>query len=379
MNICCVATTVHISSKFEECIGATTHTFAVAKELQRLGNNVFIVSNKWKNDSSFEIVEGVPVHRLARGIVAHSKELKRPVVRPFFQKLRFFSDAWMAIKIAFLIKQNKCDAILERAHSRLVGAMASILTGKPLFIEVIDNYFSKQALKRAKKIFAYTDAFFSSEEKKKLLLVNAGFDPDLFRPLDCKAEFDVCYVGAFKPWDGVEDLVFAIKKTMQKKPGIKALLVGTGDRFEIVKALVEENGLWENISFTGVLPLGDVAMQICKSRVCVAPYNTKKYKKSEFERFGFYFSPLKVIEYIACGKPVVATRLPIIESMVSEKNGALFEEGDCDDLAEKIVETIDRKDFEEIKKFNLELSKKFVWGKTAEKINEEILKQLNMV
>jgi len=370
MKICYVATSVHLSNELNDAIGASTHTYALAKEFTKLGHEVNVICERKRGDEAAEEIDGIAIYRLKRAIVTETEKIKKSKLRPLLKKFRPISTLLLGLKIARIVKQKNCDLIFERAQSRGAAAIASLLTGKPLFVEVIDNLFSNYSLRKAEKIFAYTDCFFNDTLKRKVVLVNAAVDLRLFKPVKVGNEFDLCYCGAFKGWDGVEDLAMATKLVKEKKPGIKVLLIGEGLRLNAVRKLVKENNLEKNFVFLGRIPLKKVAENICRAKICVAPFNIKNCSEGEFEKYGFYFSPLKIFEYLACGKPIVATDYPLIGAIVSHENGLLFEEGSPQQLAEKILQLLNAKNLKEIEKNNREKAKRYDWEKVAKKIND---------
>lgn len=373
MKICYVATTVHISKDLKEAIGATTHTFALASELSKLGHEIHIVSEKFRGDLDFEKINSLYIHRFFRGIIKSSKEIKKSKIKKIARYLKIFPNLILAFKIAKIVQKYNCDLILERAHSLGVGAWVSILTGKPFVLEVIDCIFSKLAVERAKSVIAYTKIFFSPKIQKKVHLISAGFDPKIFYPQDLDIKYDICYVGAFKEWDGLEDLIKAVDLIKEKKQDVEVILVGDGVRFDQIKRLIKKYGLEKNFILTGRIALSDVSKFIAQSKICVAPYNVKRSAKGEFQKYGFYFSPLKIFEYLACGKPVVATDYPMIKKIITQENGELTQEGNAKDLAEKILFLLEKKDLAMIRDKNLALAKKYTWENVAKKI-DKILK-----
>jgi len=376
MKICYIATTVHISKSLNEALGSTTHTYAIASELSKLGHEVCVISDKFKGDLDYEKIDQLYIYRFLRGVIKSSKDIKKTKFRQFAKYFKIAPNFLLALKIAKIVQKNNCDLILERAHSLGVGALVSCLTGKPLILEVIDCIFSRLSVWRAKSIIAYTKEFFSKNNVKKIKIVNAGFDPNIFYPIKQKFKFDLCYAGSFKEWDGLEDLILAIKKVIIKKPEIKIVLIGEGVRFLEIKRLIKENKLENNIIVQGKVSLKMVNKFIAQTKICLAPFNIKRSKKGEFEKYGFYFSPLKIFEYLACGKPIIATNYPKIKEIINKENGELFKEGNSQDLADKIIMLLYERNSEEISKNNLKLARKYKWENVVKNINDLILKTI---
>lgn len=372
MTIAYITTTVHISKDLKEALGSTTHTYAIASELSKLGHEVHIFSEKFEGDSDYEKFNDLHIHRLKRGVVKSSQEIKKSNIRKVAKYFKFITNYLLARRITRAVKETECNLILERAHSLGVGAIVSKLSKKPLILEVIDYIYSKKSAKRAKSIIAYTKSFFKEDIKEKVKIVTAGYDPTIFYPMEEKNEYDVCYVGSFKEWDGLEDLIEAIRIIKKKKPDFRTLLIGDGIRFNNIKEFVKKFSLEKNITLTGKISLREVSRYIAKAKICAAPYNIKRSERGEFEKYGFYFSPLKIFEYLACGKPIIATEYKKISEVINEENGELVKEGDVGDLSDKILKLIEKRDLDIIKKNNLDLANKYTWGKVVKEIDNII-------
>lgn len=371
MRICYVATTVHLSSDLKEGIGATTHTLAVASELAKLGHELFIISERFENDPEREKINGLSIFRLKRGVVKSSRQVKKSPFRKILKYLRFLPNFLLALQTARLIKENKCDLILERGHSRGVGAMASFMTGKPFVLEVIDPIFAKISAYRAEKIIAYTKDFFGSKIKHKVTLVDAGFDPKIFSAVPAEKKYDVVYAGSFKEWDGLEDLISATLEITRIRPRISFLLVGEGERFEKIKKMIGDAKLEKNFTLAGKVQLPEVKNFLSQGKIGVAPFNVTLSEKGNFNRYGFYFSPLKIFEYLACGLPIVASDYPLIKKIVSEKSGTLFMAGDSGRLAKIILGLLaDPEKMAALSRRNLTLAPSYTWEKVVRKIND---------
>jgi len=129
------------------------------------------------------------------------------------------------------------------------------------------------------------------------------------------------YVGKFKTIGqskGVEEIIYAAGKLVQKDPTYFFLLVGLNEHeFPEAKAAVVDAGLPEgNYMLVGHVPRSLVPAYLQASDVLVMSYpNTEHYAKM--------MSPLKLFEYMASGTPIVTSDLPTIREVLSEESAVL--------------------------------------------------------
>lgn len=108
----------------------------------------------------------------------------------------------------------------------------------------------------------------------------------------------VVFVGSFRPWHGLADLVQAFALLVRSVPTARLVLVGEGPEKERLERLAGTLGVARCVRFTGAVSHDEVPDLLRDADIAVAPY-------PRIERF--YFSPIKLAEYMACGLPVVAS------------------------------------------------------------------------
>jgi glycosyltransferase involved in cell wall biosynthesis len=135
----------------------------------------------------------------------------------------------------------------------------------------------------------------------------------------------VGYLGSFQDWQDVEGLVDAFARL----PGdARLLLVGHGPSRDSAKARTAELGVADRVVDTGHVAPEEVPEHIAAMDVAVAPYRA---------RADFYFSPLKLFEYMATGTATVAARIGQIADVVDDGvTGLLYEPGDTESLVHAI-------------------------------------------
>src|SRR5262249_22465461 len=126
--------------------------------------------------------------------------------------------------------------------------------------------------------------------------------------------------GAFRSWHRAIPLVEAIKILRARgRTDIGAVLIGDGpERPRVMQAA----GNIETIVFTGAIPHDRMPAALSAADVGVAPFDVAAHAPLAL---GFYWSPLKIFEYMAAGLPVVAPAVDRIPSLVENgREGILY-------------------------------------------------------
>jgi glycosyltransferase involved in cell wall biosynthesis len=174
--------------------------------------------------------------------------------------------------------------------------------------------------------------------ERRITILPNGVDPERFRPrawgrsavrreLGLGDRQVVGFVGTLKPWHDVGTLVEALALL----PSPPALLV-VGDGPERERLERESARLGVEAIFTGPVAHERVPAYLAALDVAVAPYAADE---------GFYFSPLKLVEYLAAARPVVAADLGEISHCVRPgETGLLYEPGSPASLADALRELL---------------------------------------
>jgi glycosyltransferase involved in cell wall biosynthesis len=144
----------------------------------------------------------------------------------------------------------------------------------------------------------------------------------------------VGYAGHLYPWKGVDVLIEAIAR----RPDLRGLVVGghPGERdLARLQALAHARGIADRVEFTGWRPPQDVAASLARCHALALP----NVRSTISER---YTSPLKLFDYLAAGRPIVASDLPAIREVLTDQvNGLLVEPGRADVLADALGRVLD--------------------------------------
>jgi glycosyltransferase involved in cell wall biosynthesis len=133
------------------------------------------------------------------------------------------------------------------------------------------------------------------------------------------------FVGSLKPWHGVETLFDAFARLLVRRCAVHLVVVGDGPGRESLERLAADRGIAEEVTFAGAVAHGEVPAWLSIMDIATAPYTPQP---------DFYFSPLKLFEYMAAGVPVVAGRIGQLDELLRhERNALLHAPGDAHALA----------------------------------------------
>lgn len=188
--------------------------------------------------------------------------------------------------------------------------------------------------------------------REKITVVPCGVDPAIFRPqrqVDArdilgrdKCERLVLFVGRIEQIKGIDVLLAALGQLFVRRPGLRGqvclVVVGGAidpdddapeiEKLEELRRLVYEHRLEDCVDFIGSVDQSRLALWYAAADLCAVPSLT--------ESFG-----LVALEAMACGTPVVATRVGGLQTVVQEgTSGLLVPAGDSDALAEAIEQVL---------------------------------------
>lgn len=315
--------------------GASVHVQEMLRAFLRRGNRITLMTPRHEGRppadlAAVEVVALPPVPKgdseaRARGLLAGNAAVASALGRlapdMVYERHALFSHAaveWASASGVPSILEVNAPLMAEQAvHRRLVlpqEAEASV-----------------QRAMQATSLVAAVSAPVAEHAKdmgaRKVLVVPNAVDPARFpdpAPPPGPA-FTVGFLGSMKPWHGLPVLVDAFALLRTTLPEARLLIVGDGPERAAVEARLEAHGLSQAVEVTGLLPAAEVPAALARIDVGTAPYRVSG---------PFYFSPLKIYEYFAAARPVVASAIGHLTDVVSEgASGHLVAPGDPAALA----------------------------------------------
>lgn len=323
--------------------GSSVHVASVCRALRGRGYQGEVHSTR----ATAETVAGFPLHALdsVRSVAGEDAAAR---------EARLFLEGRTAPRL----RDRHCRFVYERYSLWHTGGLAlARRLGVPFILEVnsplpeearrfrslhharLAEGVAELLLEQADRVVCVSRgvadwALASGARKNGIVVVPNGVDTSIFAPdIEPMGESSwrssgpvVAFAGSFRPWHGLDCLIEAFARVVSgSHPGATLLCVGDGAERTALERRASELGLRERLHITGMVPQADVARWLRRADVAVAPYP---------ELDGFYFSPLKLFEFMALGLPVVASDIgQVREVMAAGRGGWLYRAGSIDELA----------------------------------------------
>ncbi|NMC54496.1 MAG: glycosyltransferase family 4 protein [Chloroflexi bacterium] len=350
--------------------GPHIHIWSIINELRKQGSEVRFINPQPKRRVVEYHLVGEPVGELNRGFT-HSRvfkwgesairRLQRLLHIPyfgFFDSIRLFESLWF--------ERAWVEIVYERFSLMCYGgSLLARHLGIPIVLEVqadilnlempfhanrtsglqkkIAGAITQQVLNQSAQIIAVSEEVRNqlteawNQCPDKISVVPCGVYPQIFSPgvsqfrtrMGWETNPVIGFIGAFYPWHGVEVLVKSFAHIRRFHPGAKLLLIGAGPELEPTKTLVKELDLEDDVFFTGIVPHDSMPDYLNAMDIAAAPY-------IEMDR-ELWFSPLKLFEYMAAGKAIVAANSGQISRILRNyETGLLVTPGSVSEIAQAI-------------------------------------------
>lgn len=175
----------------------------------------------------------------------------------------------------------------------------------------------------------------------RITVIPNGVDCTAFRAEPLPAPEDgvptILYIGTLADWQGLGTLIDAMPRLLAQRPA-RLHILGHGRKRQR-KALarqIRKLGVEDSVVVGAPVPHDRVPAAVVNAAVCVAPlgYNERNVVQG--------CCPIKVLEYMACGRPVVAANLPVVRELVRpDRDALLFTPDDPADLARCLGAVLD--------------------------------------
>ncbi len=172
------------------------------------------------------------------------------------------------------------------------------------------------------------------------------------------------FVGSLYRWQRLEDMIQALAQCRARGTRVRFTVIGSGEYLEPARAAARAHGLTDVTTFLGRVSHDEVRAQLCQADIGVAPYPELDH---------FYFSPLKLFQYMAAALPIVASAQGQITNVLKNgETGILYPPGDIDALSAAIDQLAHAPDLRRRMgdAARAELEANYTWRHTAEGVRD---------
>lgn len=324
----------------------SVHILGIVSALRQLGCDV-------------DIVGPSPVRRTTTG-PSRLGRIKNKMPRMGVELAQLLYNLKSIWDLARAAKAARYDFIYERhALFNFAGSIVSRLYGLPLVLEVNTPYAQAWAkyyglvlrrlatalentvMRRADHVFTVTDA-------QRVILEQLGvqaarisvthnainpeeFDPRTHSPDALRRELGLHgivagFVGTMNRWQGIQGYLDVVRRVVRANENVSFLFVGTGEGRTQLVASLEAEGLADKVAFAGRQPHATIPRFLAAMDIGLLLDSN------------VYGSPMKIFEYWAMGKAVIAPQVPpVLEIMRDGQTGLLIAPGDSAAMADHIL------------------------------------------
>ncbi len=274
--------------------------------------------------------------------------LKRPLIASNFS---YFLNRWQKILNSYF-KAKLFETIELISYKLPYSCLVSV---SPKFIELVRRYGITTPIVHIPNAvdFEIFNPYIDSKNTREQYLPSDG-------------KYLISFIGRLVPQKGIDVLVKAIPHVNSFVKNCMYLIVGEGTYREKLENIAKKLSI-KNIAFTGMIQYSKIPELISASDIIILP------------SLGAEGSPRVLLETMACGKPVIATKIRgIKEQVIDGKTGVLVEEGNVHQLTEAVISLLrNKQNREEIGKNAYEFVKdKFAWthvGNETLKIYRQVI------
>jgi glycosyltransferase involved in cell wall biosynthesis len=207
-------------------------------------------------------------------------------------------------------------------------------------------------------------------DRQRVAVIPNGVSPSDFSPSPLPSREgrvpSLLYLGTLADWQGLEAVIRALPKILERQ-AVRLHIVGRGRsrQRKFLSKQIRKLGVEGSVTVQPAVPHHEVPAVIAESDICIAPLGLNDRNVTQGA------CPIKVLEYMAAGRPLIASNIPIVRELVREDVDALlFSPNDADDLARQVLTLLN--DFDLSKRLAESASEraltKFTWHEAQKKL-----------
>lgn len=325
-------------------MGGIRKLLGLAQGFRDLGHSVTLIAPRF-----------LPVSASGVDVVGYGS-LPGPVLRPLSA---YLGMAWTIWRRRGRVRP---DLIYARTSRTVLPGLVSRVLGARFFFEINGDAFGEQGwrggllraltilgadwlnCRLAHRIVALTPGLAAMIERRygappqRVRVVPSGTDVTTIRPLErdeCRRSLGlpaerpiIVFTGVLYEHQGVRTLLACALDIVRRAPGALVLVVGDGPARSGLEADAKGRGLDGIVRFVGRVPYDHLALYLGAADCCVAPFSATRGEAS----------PLKLFDYMAAARPVVAAAIPSITDLISKSQAIIaVPPDDATRLADAVV------------------------------------------
>jgi len=342
---------VHPHDLFSPMEPWTIRIIKLAEQLASKGHQVKIAYFPFKKREKIFLgaIQTIPLNRLitAGTLIKNTKTLctlSRQADLVHFQKSHFYAALPVVLAAYWCGKplHYDWDDWEEKIFyaSLYKTTLTSIVTGISFWLMERCLPFLADSVSVASKALR-TLAVRRGANKRRVFLAPVGADLQQFYPdrssdrirkkYNIEGALLILYHGQLHSCQYVGLFLNAIKIILKtgNSNHLKFMVLGSGSELSMLKKIAQELKIEDKVIFTDFIPHTDIPRYIATADICVAPFDDNEVTRCK--------SPLKIVEYMASGKPIVASDVGEVRNMMKGV-GLLVEPGKPGALAKGILE-----------------------------------------
>lgn len=234
--------------------------------------------------------------------------------------MQYLLPAYYISRILAATRRFRPDVIYERYSAFGLGVALGRILGRPSVLMTLDRDASPLSFRYSSRIVATSDSFVAPRYRHKLRLVHWGVDPERFtgadggairRALAPNGERLVVYTGSCHHWHGLD--LLAEVAARWTGPPLVFVLIGEGPALAALRRRIAALNLGRFFALVGRIDHREIGPYVAAADVCIAPYAPSRHPI--FRRHGMDRDPIKVLEYMAAGKPTMTIDAPRLRAL----------------------------------------------------------------
>ncbi|MFQ5744026.1 MAG: glycosyltransferase family 4 protein [Acidobacteriota bacterium] len=327
--------------------GGSVHALELCRALSRRGHEVHLAAPvtgpaSARAQGSDTDLDGIFLHPLRRWLPARLLEWTAALpVRRLAAKLhpdvlveRFYTFGGGALWAA---QSLRIPAVLEiNSPARPYPGSWRDRLDQLTLLRPIDRWRRCQ-LRWARGLYATSRHLLPPEVQEQACVVVNGVDIERFRPSLVPASdrpLHCVYVSSFRRWHGAEDLVAAASICAQQGVPLQISCIGRGPRWPAARRAAAAASLGGTIEFVGEVSHQTVPSYLAGADVGLAPFTPSAHRALEL---GWFWSPIKIFEYLAAGLGVVTADLEELRELLPGGVARFYPAGEPAALAESLA------------------------------------------